>query len=440
MRRVNMKLAERVVGVSIVSLFILASACSVLAQESQKAVPSAVRNAKDGAEMILIPGGRFLMGSTGAEIDAQFRDTGLPEDWKKHTLDEEPRHKRTIEPFYIYKYEVTNEHYKAFIDATGHRAPPHWKGKDFPAGKGRHPVVEVSWDDAQAYCRWAGTQLPTEAQWEYAARGPEPAEGKSSRVFPWGDAWDRRLSNNASNHAGKELTSAEDWKTWYEGDQKSLYPLTSHVGSFPKSVSPFDIHDMAGNAWEWCAEIQAPYADQRAADAPKDTPKNDAAKKLRARRGGSWANVALHIRSADRQPAPQDDLNLYTGFRCVKAAGEAAGPIEVEQAGDRFVNFVLDEIEKARKKLPEIAAAADVAADRIVGQDGQLLSAGDHSFSLEPVWRAGGIAFARQYLPGKQAAAAAVESADGKIPYYRTKEFVEHFTVQKAKSNDVVLL
>lgn len=128
---------------------------------------------------------------------------------------------------------------------------------------------------------------------------------------------------------------------------------------------------------------------------------------------------------------------LRTGMN---ATCHAAEPVKVEQAGDHFVNFVLDEIEKARKKLPAIAAAAEVAADRIVGQDGQLLSAGDHSFSLEPVWRAGGIAFSRQYLPDKQAAAAAVESADGKIPYYRTKEFVEHFTVQKAISNDVVLL
>ena len=114
--------------------------------------------------------------------------------------------------------------------------------------------------------------------------------------------------------------------------------------------------------------------------------------------------------------------------------------IRVEQAGDRFVNFVLDEIEATRKTLPAITLAAEVAADRIVGQDGELLSAGDHSFSLEPVWRAGGIAFSRQYLPDKQAVAATVKSADGKIPYYRTKEFVEHFTVKHAKSNDVVLL
>ena len=117
-----------------------------------------------------------------------------------------------------------------------------------------------------------------------------------------------------------------------------------------------------------------------------------------------------------------------------------AEPIKVEQAGDHFVNFVLGEIETARTQLPAIARAAELAADRIVHRKGELLSAGDHIFSLEPVWRAGGIAFSRQYKPDKQAAAAEVESANGEVPYYRTKEFVEHFTVEDATSNDVVLL
>jgi len=119
---------------------------------------------------------------------------------------------------------------------------------------------------------------------------------------------------------------------------------------------------------------------------------------------------------------------------------QAAERLPVQQAGDHFVNFVLDEIETARTKLPAIAQAAEMAADRIVHRNGELLSAGDHSFSLEPVWRAGGIAFAKQYLPNKQAAVRAVKSAGDKIPYYRTKEFVERFTVQLAKRDDVVLL
>ena len=136
-----------------VSLLLMAFVCSIQAVEKGKKI-SAVKNMKDGAEMILIPGGSFLMGTTAAEVDAQFRDTGLPEDWKKHTLDEQPRHKRILQPFYIYKYEVTNEQYKAFLVATSHRTPPHWKGKNYPKEKGKHPVVEVSWDDAQAYVRW----------------------------------------------------------------------------------------------------------------------------------------------------------------------------------------------------------------------------------------------------------------------------------------------
>lgn len=120
--------------------------------------------------------------------------------------------------------------------------------------------------------------------------------------------------------------------------------------------------------------------------------------------------------------------------------GQPVDRIPVESAGDHFVNFALQEIKIARKELPALAAAADLAAERIVARDGQFLSAGDQSFSLEPVWRAGGIAFARRYLPNKQAAAANVESASETIPYYRTKEFVEHFTVEKATKNDVVLV
>ena len=293
----------------LMALILVPGSAVMTAADPEKSPPT-VKNAKDGAEMILIPGGRFQMGSTTAEIDAQFRDTGLPEDWKKYTQDEQPQHEKTLSPYYIYKYEVTNEQYQAFVTATGHRTPPHWKGKTFLADRGRHPVVEVSWDDAQAYCQWAGVKLPTESQWEFAARGPMPKDGKPLRAFPWGDKWDRKFANSAGLHADKEIRSAEDWKTWYEGDQKSKYPLTSVVGSYPKSVSPFGIHDLAGNAWEWCEEIQAPYPDQQPDAAPDQ--------KMRSRRGGSWANVAMHLRSADRQPALQDDLNLYTGFRCVK--------------------------------------------------------------------------------------------------------------------------
>ena len=130
---------------------------------------------------------------------------------------------------------------------------------------------------------------------------------------------------------------------------------------------------------------------------------------------------------------------LVLGAVSLAHSAFASERIEVKQAGDRFVNFVLAEFEVARKSLPAITRAAEVAADRIVGKDGELLSAGDRSFSLEPVWRAGGIAFSRQYVPDAKIDASSEDSGD-EIPYYRRKQFVKHFTVQKAKSNDVVLL
>jgi len=300
--------ARTICGISMFLIVMPSVCCLEAADEAEP--PKIANNKKDSAEMILIPGGSFLMGTAAEEVDSQFSDTGLPNDWKKHTEDERPRHKQTLKPFYIYKYEVTNAQYKAFIDATGHRTPKHWNGTDFPTDKRKHPVVEVSWDDALAYCQWAGTRLPKEAEWEYAARGPASEDGKPSRVFPWGNEWDRRLSNNASLHAGKELVNGPDWKAWYEGDHKRKFPLTTPVGLFPQAVSPFGVHDMAGNAWEWCEELQVPYGK------PKN--KDEANKTMRSRRGGSWANVALHIRSADRQSATQTDLNIYTGFRCAK--------------------------------------------------------------------------------------------------------------------------
>lgn len=304
-----MRFSPGIRPIIVLSLVQLLNSTWLHGEETEKKFPTET-NPVDGAEMVLIPAGTLLMGSTPEEINAQFKDTGLPDEWKKHTQDEEPRHERTVDGFLIYKYEVTNAQYRKFIQATGRRAPPHWTSNGYPPEKGKHPVVEVSWDDAQAYCQWAGAQLPTEVQWEYAARGPSPGDGRPSRAFPWGDAWDRKLCNNGSLHADRELTSADAWKAWYDGDQTARYPLTTPVGSYPQSASPFGLHDLAGNAWEWCDNLPTAYPDQKAEDV--------ADHKLRARRGGSWANVAMHIRSADRQPAARDDLNLYTGFRCVK--------------------------------------------------------------------------------------------------------------------------
>ncbi|MBI1914312.1 MAG: formylglycine-generating enzyme family protein [Planctomycetes bacterium] len=283
----------------------------LLGAEDQKRDAAIQKNPKDGATLILLPAGVGVLGTDEKEIDDQFRRFGYQKDWKKHALDEVPRHRQAVKQFLIYKYEVTNAQYKQFVDATRQAPPSYWKSKDYPPGKGQHPVVGVSWEDARAYCRWAGTRLPTEAEWEYAARGPAPAKGQPARIFPWGNEWDRSRANSASYHAGKELVSDPLWHAWYKGKDPSSFPLTTAVGSFEKGVSPFGVHDMAGNAWEWCADRYAPFGDK-----PGGAPKSD--KQSRVVKGGSWANVSFHLRCADRNAFAPDTRNLYIGFRCAQ--------------------------------------------------------------------------------------------------------------------------
>jgi formylglycine-generating enzyme required for sulfatase activity len=272
--------------------------------------PRIERNPKDGAEMILIPDGTFQMGTNEDEIDDQFRRFGFQSDWKKHALDEMPRHRKSVKAFFIYRDEVTNAQYQKFIVAIGQDPPAHWRGNEFPKDQANHPVVNINWEDAQAYCRWAGTRLVTEAEWEYAARGAEPKQGDPVRIFPWGVDWNRGLANSASYHAGKELIDAAGWKTWYASYDEQRFPLTKPVGSFAKTTSPFGVHDLAGNAWEWVADVYQPHSDRNQ--------KKDSSETRRVVKGGSWANVAFHLRCADRQPFAPKTRNLYIGFRCAK--------------------------------------------------------------------------------------------------------------------------
>jgi formylglycine-generating enzyme required for sulfatase activity len=125
----------------------------------------------DPNRMVLIPAGSFLMGT----------DTRLP--------DEGPQHRVTLPPYYIDVYEVTNLQYKKFNDATNGRSPAHWRNRTFPKGKADHPVVFVTWDNANEYCRWAGKRLPTDQEWEKAARGTD------GRMFPWGDEFSTLKAN-----------------------------------------------------------------------------------------------------------------------------------------------------------------------------------------------------------------------------------------------------
>jgi formylglycine-generating enzyme required for sulfatase activity len=206
---------------------------------------------RDG--MVRIEDGLYKVGSS------------KPDDF--HTAAKEIR----VAAFWIDKYEVTNAHYKEFLGATGHPQPPNWSGGTFPSGREDHPVKGVTWDLASAYCNWANKRLPTEAEWEVAARGPGP----EPPLYPWGP----------NSQAG--------------GDVNQL-PLidTYEVGTMPFNKSAFDVYDMAGNVWEWVGE---PYA-----------PVPDGYKVLRGGRHGFLRDMTY------RQFAEPNDKRFlpFTGFRC----------------------------------------------------------------------------------------------------------------------------
>lgn len=264
--------------------------------------------------MVLIPGGEFLMGAS-AEAG------GLP--------DEGPQRKVYLGSYWIDRFEATNDEYYAFVQATGHRPPENakpaatlWESGSPLPGSGRHPVVNVSWDDAVAYCRWKGKRLPTEAEWEKAARGPD------GRTYPWGQTWDPTMANSASYWAGRtiEFKSSREWEAfWVAGEgariaqEKGLKGevLTLPIGSFPQSASPYGLHDMAGNVAEWVQDWYNPNYYRAAPLADPQGPERGAIKSMR---GGSWLKPAVSLRTSDRDWGTMDSRPSGTGFRCAKDA------------------------------------------------------------------------------------------------------------------------
>ncbi len=222
--------------------------------------------------MVLIPAGEFLMGT-----DDRLRD-------------EKPALTSYIGAFYIDKYEVTNRDYKEFVDATGHAPPDDWTGTDYPPGKGNHPVIYVSWYDADAYCRWRGKRLPREAEWEKAARGTD------GRIYPWGDEWDLNKSNNPlRGHEG-----------------------TMPVGSFEAGKSPYGLYDMSGNVWEWVDDEYLPHPGS-------DYVSPEFGSKYKILKGGSWWDCMFYgcgisAPTYNRSFFDPNTKNDSFGFRCAADA------------------------------------------------------------------------------------------------------------------------
>jgi formylglycine-generating enzyme required for sulfatase activity len=240
---------------------------------------------KDGAPMVLIPAGEFTMGS-------REEDKGVDND-------ERPAHRVNLDAFYIDQYEVTNSRYAKFFQKTKRAAPEYWSEQVLKQ-HGNKPVVGVDWSDASAYCAWAKKRLPTEAEWERAARGTD------QRLYPWGDTTpDRSLAN---------LDNCCDFK---------YHSALTEVGSLGRGKSPYGVYDMAGNVWEWVADW---YDESYYIKSPERNPNGPSQGILRVVRGGAWTSNPVSVRSAFRDKlspsyrrAAQDgDL----GFRCAKDAKE----------------------------------------------------------------------------------------------------------------------
>jgi formylglycine-generating enzyme required for sulfatase activity len=243
--------------------------------------------------------------------------------------DEQPAHTVYLDAFWIDQTEVTVSMFRAFVEATGYEtiaeeegwgAPytagpkeeewPHVPGTDWqhPHGPGSvaeddHPVVQVAWEDAAAYCAWAGGQLPSEAQWEKAARGTD------GRLWPWG--------NNYEGCRGSFCGASCPCERQKQGAYDDGYSLTAPAGSFPDGASPYGVLDMAGNVWEWVADW---YDEGYYADSPIENPAGPPSGSKRTQRGGAWIDneswVRTTVRHATEPGVRCDDL----GFRCVVPA------------------------------------------------------------------------------------------------------------------------
>jgi len=266
------------------------------------AVPSVDAQASHAAEpdvetipgMAYVDGGEFVMGS----------DIGRP--------NERPEHRRTLAPFYIDLAPVTNADYLEFVRSAGHPAPLHWPSARPPQGREYHPVVGVTWFDAAAYSDWTGKRLPTEAEWEKAARGTD------GRLYPWGNEFAPDRCNSLWRLAKCEFGDKDErneWlRSWEETEEGgrilALGGNTAPVGLFMEGLSAYGCVDMAGNVMEWVADLYQLYT-----SSGKSKP--GTAEWPRVVRGGSWRSRGSYLRCSARSGFPPELACNFIGFRCV---------------------------------------------------------------------------------------------------------------------------
>lgn len=230
---------------------------------------------KDGAPMVLVPAGEFAMGSD------------------KGDEDESPIHRVNLNAFYIDKFEVTNGRFAKFVDAIQSEPPWGFEDKDTPVTHADRPVRWVNWMDAMGYCLWAGKRLPTEAEWEKAARGTD------GRIYPWG------------NDDPTPVYAVYGLK---EGGDEAI----SVIGDRDKGQSPYGAHDMAGNLYEWVMDWYAEDYYMNLATGPAVNPRGPIEGTAKVQRGGSYINSPYRLRSSFRTKGDPSEQDPNVGFRCAQ--------------------------------------------------------------------------------------------------------------------------
>lgn len=251
--------------------------------------PASLVDARGAVRFRLIPGGVFAMGCTG-------RGRGCDSD-------ERPAHAVEVtKPFYMAETETTNAQYRRCVEAGVCPAPRDRLAFDDPP-QADHPVVHVSWNDATSFCRWIGARLPTEAEWEYTARG-----GIAAPTFPWGD--DKPVCRFEARNGAK-----------FDDDDLCDDTGTEPAGSYP--ANGYGIYDTAGNVWEWVDDW---YGESYYGRAPRADPSGPSSGTLRILRGGSWLSAPVRLRVTNRLGSHPGSQLQNAGFRCARSAGPGAAP------------------------------------------------------------------------------------------------------------------
>jgi len=272
-----------------IAVLLLGMSCADAAFGQDPAGGTRIRHPRDGAIMVWVPAGMFIMGIDEADAIIIAGHLGFSSANDLWAWDSYPKRKVHVEGFFIDQHETTVARWKKFVDATGYRSKSRETSRHFDQlDKQELPAGEITWEEARAYATWAGRRLPTDAEWEKAARGTD------GRLYPWG--------NDPPTLAHGHF-----------GDKKKRPPLYTRVGSFPKGASPYGVLDMLGNQYEWTAEWMEPYPGNPQADKMKDY----AGKRNVSLRGGSWFHGWIGFFVAKRFGLRPDETYYHVGFRTV---------------------------------------------------------------------------------------------------------------------------